>query len=103
MKEVERRETSNAELAPDCYAGDDCDQIKHLWKTSCEGDMGDVGIEETLILSADIFPPGTRVRIEEPVCPDCERIPTPEPNEGGWPSKCVCGFDWEAWTRNQYS
>jgi hypothetical protein len=101
MKDIEHHQTMRAELAPDVYAGEQFDQIAHQWKTSCDGDMGDSGTLDTITLDANMFPPGTKVIVEEPLCPDCKE--TRAPGDGAWLTKCNCGFDWEAWTIDQYS
>ena len=98
------RETMNAEMAPDMYGGPDCDQMLPRWCASTEGDMGDGENHETLELAARTFPPGTRVVISIPECPDCtEPADMYFDPETGKTGPCQCGFDWEAWAGDTYS
>jgi hypothetical protein len=107
MTKIEYRATQWAEMKPDVYAGDSCDQVEPRWEVSSEGDMGGSDTLETVELDARTFPPGTKITIEEPVCPQCGDLPEPifPIPEGGplYAGPCSCGFDWDAWTRDQYS
>ena len=86
------RETQRAEMSPDIYAGENCDQVRPRWAVSAEGDM-DSDFSDTIEFDAKHFPPGTKVVISEPLCPQCEDLSV----------LCDCGFDWEGWTRETYS
>lgn len=99
------RETQWAEMSPDVYAGKNCDEVSPRWTTHCDGDKGDGADFEVLKLAANTFPPGTTVVISEPVCPDCGELRcfNSMPDVRGFPKKCDCGFDWAAWTLDQYS
>lgn len=96
-----------AENAPDVYSGAKCDQIgPSRWKCSSLGDRGESDFETTIRLAARIFPPGTKVVISEPVCPQCgeHREPTTLPTgKITFDAKCECGFDWDEWTKEKYS
>lgn len=103
-------------MAPDYYAGDSCDQVRPRWMVGIpkEGDE-----EEGEILKMDLvarrFPPGTRVLLEYPCCPECGEsadAQTPlEPINGAWDvpehvtewPDCSCGFSWSNWATGQYS
>lgn len=104
---MNRRETLTAEMKPDCYGGETCDQIRPRWYCYAAGDKQGDYEHEPMTLDARLFPPGTRISVEEPVCPDCgdAREPIlPTPATGPvFGSKCRCGFDWEAWTLSEYS
>ncbi len=107
MTKINLRETMWAEMKPNCYGGRTCDQIVPRWDAYAEGDMeSDDGLK-SLSLAARTFPPGTKVVISEPCCPECGEVRTaiyPPPKRGPlFASKCDCGFDWDAWVREQYS
>ena len=93
-----------AEQKPDCYDGPTCDQLKAQWSCYCDGDkQGEDGLED-IELKASIFPPGTKIVISVPICPnpDCDLNADwakHEPN----PGICECGFDWKEWATNEYS
>ncbi|WP_029066529.1 hypothetical protein [Labrenzia sp. DG1229] len=102
---MEFRETQSAVQAPDIYDGPKCDQHRPQWTGSAEGDQdGPEPIGETIELAANTFPPGTRVTIEEPECPECGMVPTHmnKPGQSGnW--ECDCDFDWKNWADEQFS
>lgn len=105
--EVTYRECMWAEMKPDMYGGDTCDQVVPGWSCYCAGDkQGEDGVE-CLELAAKTFAPGTKVVVSEPCCPNCGEPHWPggagAPNEIAFPSKCDCGFDWDAWTADQYA
>lgn len=87
----------SAEIKVDVYAGKNCDEHSPAWHGSFEGDMGGGEIGKVITLDVSNFQPGTRIWIEEPVCPKCH-----EPR-----SCCVvtqhCGQDWKAWDEGRYS
>lgn len=105
---IERQEIMWAEMRPDCYGGDECDQIVPGWRCYASGDKGDAedGIL-ALELAARTFPPGTKVVISEPTCPQCHELRSaqfPLPVEGPiYRGSCTCGFDWDAWVLNEFS
>jgi hypothetical protein len=99
--EIKRYPIMWAIQKPNCYSGDDCDQIKPMWETHCEGDKGDSGTEENLDIDSNLFPPGTRVTIAVPVCPECA-TPNQQVNMSKGMEPCECGFDWKTWTENEY-
>ncbi|UWS09851.1 hypothetical protein K4K98_11030 [Phaeobacter inhibens] len=102
-----RRETMRAEMVPDVYADQNCDQHEPRWMGSTEGDIdsgGDVGIDGVILLDAKIFPPGTKITVSEPECPDCGTVPTLQsthPAEQIW--QCECDHDWRAWANTEFS
>ena len=93
------------DMEPDTYAGDDCDGIVPSWTVCGEGDKdGPEPIGGTVILAASTFPPGTRVVVSVPECPDCgETADMALDHKAGIMGPCSCGFDWENWTREVYS
>lgn len=94
-----------ATLKADCYGGDDCDIIVHTWNVYGEGDKEDADLSGEIVLNPRHFPPGTRVTIEQPVCPECgdpRFIDTTDPENPCFPSNCDCGFDWDVWTRSRF-
>ena len=71
------------------------DDGEREWKGWGVGDMDGphgLGVGESVILDPATFPPGTKIAITVPVCPECE-----DPVEC-----CVCGFDWKTWAEEQY-
>lgn len=99
------RETMRAEMAPDVYAGKTCDQHKPRWVASADGDKdGWEPVGQLLELSAHTFPPGTKISVMEPCCPNCQEVPSlmDMPGQSGkW--ECGCDFDWQEFANNEYS
>jgi hypothetical protein len=96
-----------ADMEPDCYGGNTGDQIRPRWNTYADGDK-EGGYEDLLTLDPATFPPGTKLVISIPGCPNCGEpwFPDPIRYEAGGPlyhGKCDCGFDWDAWVLEQYS
>lgn len=85
-------ETSWAEMAPGCYGGEMCDEIEPMWDAYFDGDKEGETSAAHIVLDPTLFPPGTRVVMSVPECPECH-----EPA-----GTCDCGFDWIEWTRNTY-
>lgn len=92
---------------PDVYAGKTCDQVEPRWHCYADGDKDSDDQREPLKLDPRRFPPGTKITVEEPICPKCSEprsIKHPQPKRGSlFVDKCGCGFDWVEWTLNQYS
>lgn len=110
MSEVGSRETAWFAMKPDCYGGPECDQIEPRWHCYAEGDKDSDDQREPLSLDPKVFPPGTRIVVIEPTCPcGMPRGVIFPVTDGGksepkFEAKCdECGFDWEAWTLNEYS
>lgn len=107
MSKRKLHETMRAEMKPDVYAGKTCDQVEPRWWCYADGDKDGDWEHEPLTLDARLFPPGTKISIEEPICPKCDEtrspiLPTPKVGPTFAP-KCRCGFDWDQWTLEQYS
>lgn len=85
-----------AELSPDVYDGETCDQVRPRWHGYADGDM-DSDYSDTLEFDSKHFPPGTKVLVQEPLCPKCGQIP-----ELCRSDEC-CDFDWDAWIEDRYS
>lgn len=93
-------------MEPDCYGGEECDKLKPRWATSYpkegkvyEGDLLDFKFE------ASYFPPGSRITIEIPFCPNCgDRADQNGYGESHkeWPD-CLCGFSWTKWAFDNFS
>lgn len=107
MTKIRLRETMRAEMKPDVYAGPTCDQVEPRWWTYADGDKEGGYEHEPLALDAKLFPPGTVITVEEPVCPKCEEPREPNYKDGkylpGFAAKCDCGFDWDNWVGEEYS
>lgn len=94
---------------PYCYDGDSCDQQRPRWMTSYpkEGDQED-GETLKLEIPARSVPPGTRVVIEIPCCPQCGDRADMCMGTGEnadfkeWPD-CNCGFSWKNWVYDNFS
>ena len=106
MAETARQATMWAEMKPDLYGGKTCDKEVPRWEVYADGDK-DSDTTRSIALAARCFPPGTRITIEEPCCPQCgeTRAPIyPYPKRGPlYAGKCQCGFDWDDWVAQQYS
>lgn len=96
MHKLELRKTMWAEQKPDVYYGSNCDQHHSQWFGGTQSDKGsEESIGNCLRLTAETFPPGTKIVISEPVCPNCNEVPTKISNKNKW--VCECDFDWEHW------
>lgn len=93
MADLEYQEVARAEMHPDVYGGESCDQVIPMWKSYWDGDKDEDHSKEPIELLAEQYPPGTRIVISVPVCPNCRYIP----------EMCSCGFDWNGWIQDQYS
>lgn len=103
MKKIDFTESDRIRMEPDCYAGEQCDLLRPRWIVGVEKE-GDVELGAEFRVSAKHFPPGTRLIIECPRCPDCGEssdMLAPMEFEGSWPD-CDCGFSWADWARDQY-
>jgi hypothetical protein len=99
---MEYRETMEAMQKPDVFDGPNHDQHRPQWVGETEGGRdGSEAIEGNIELAPHTFPPGTKVSICEPVCPDCDEVPTLSGQSGEW--KCGCDFDWKQWAEEQFS
>ena len=90
----------SAELSPTVLG----EEIEFEWDMKTDGDF-DSEKEKVLTLDAKQFPPGTRIIIEVPECPECS-LPSEYCFIGGFEpeSECPdCDFDWKEWTLNKYS
>ncbi len=91
---------------PDCYDGKTCDKLRPRWMTSYpkEGDE-EYGELLHIDLDARMMPPGTKVIIQIPVCPECgdpADMLTPNKRRRKW-CNCGCGFSWAKWAEQKYS
>lgn len=82
-----------AEMKPDCYGGETCDQIVPMWECFALGDVDSDHSSDDIVLDPKLFPAGTKISVTVPLCPECSEQP----------DICDCGFDWESWTVEQYS
>jgi hypothetical protein len=105
---MDHQETMSAEQAPDIYDGPSCDGIRPRWISGSRCGDEEVGTDGVLSLRARTFPPGTQVKVMEPVCPECGETPVdagdlPDDN-GGWFThwRCGCDFDWRAFALEHY-
>jgi len=90
---MEYTEIMRAELKVDVYGGEKADEHNNFWNIYAAGDKQDEDSEEDISLSVKDLPPGTRVIVTAPICPDC--LLTSE--------DCNCGFAWKQWIENEYS
>jgi len=97
MKKLEYSTVMSAEQYPDCYGGKNCDEHIPLWKKYAEGDKDSVHSEEKIVIDPKQFPAGTRVIVQEPVCPKCGMVA----------SCCIavenCSFDWKEWAEIEFA
>jgi len=90
---MEYFEIMRAEQKPDCYGGENCDELIPMWDAYAEGDKESEHSDADIILKPKLFPPGTIVSVKIPCCPKC----------GVNAEICECGFDWKDWAQNKYS
>ena len=107
---MNRQTIMNTEVRADCYGGPTCDEVSTYFHTYCEGDMDTEDHKDDINISLKDLPPGARITVEYPCCPDCgtQRFDKLEFDNGkyvivGHDKKCICGFDWEQWVLEQYS
>lgn len=110
---IERREVMWAEMKPYVYGGDSCEEHEPQWDSYAAGDKDGDCSTDPLTLDPILFPPGTKVVVSEPVCPQCHC----PPHETGAIEKttddgekfltkhwqCECDFDWFEWASGEYS
>jgi hypothetical protein len=86
-----------AEQKPNCYGGKEFNEHIPMWDAYFEGDKDSEHSEDNLILDPKLFPAGTKIIIQEPICPKCEMSA----------SLCIeigeCDFDWKEWAEDKYS
>ena len=100
---IEMEEVMWTEQSPDIYGGDSCNQIIPRWKGHCAGDM-DGDVSQDLSLIATHFPPGTKVVVSVPLCPECGESSDMALNyRNGAMKNCTCGYDWNQYARDTYS
>lgn len=94
---MEFQEIMHAEMKPDVYGGEKCDQVVPRWEVYGEGDMDLDFLSEPIKLDFKHFPPGTTVIVSVPCCPKCGQIVELCKSDDG------CEFDWDEWVQNEYS
>lgn len=95
MSKMEYKQTMWAEMKPDIYDGKNCDQVRPQWFAWADGDR-DGDFIDKLELDCKQFPPGTKVVLSVPCCPDCgEEVEMCK-------SDASCGFNWDDWMENEY-
>jgi len=95
---MEYIELKRMRMEPDIYTGPNCDEHRPRWITSAEKE-GDGELTGDIVLDPSLFPPGTRVIIEIPVCPKCGEdyeLCNSEIDRD-------CDFDWKQWVESEYS
>ncbi len=86
-----------AELKPDVYGGDACDEIEPRWEAYADGDMDSDTFKTPIQLCCESFPPGTKVTVSVPCCPKCgQQVEICRADDD-------CHFDWDKWVQEQYS
>ena len=86
-----------AEMKPYVYGGQNCDEVCPMWHAFAEGDMDSDTFDHPIELCCKTFPPGTKVVVSVPCCPECG-----QDAEMCKADDC-CGFDWDAWVHTEYS
>jgi hypothetical protein len=90
-------------MEPDMYGGKECDELVPRWRCYAAGDKDADHQRQPLILDPRDYPPGTKITVMEPTCPECDMVREVTHNPRGFSNMCACGFDWEEWTANEYS
>lgn len=95
--DIQYTQIDSLELEPNCYSGSSGDEVKKQWLLR---DRSGTEFKQEVKLNAAYFPPGTRITISVPMCPNCQ-----EPAEENCPDifDCECGFSWGKWTLHKYS
>ena len=109
--DLEMQTIMRAKVLADVYAGPKCDEIgEHSFWVYCDGATDSSTDHQDITLKASQLPPGARIRVEYPCCPECGMIRQEirECKDGkyyfvGFESKCICDFDWEEWVKNEFS
>lgn len=106
-KPIKLHESMWFTMSPDCYGGKSCDKIVPRWHCYADGDKDSDHQREPLKFDARRFPPGTKIIVQEPACPECMEVRSPiypTPKRGPlFAPKCSCGFNWDEWTLNEFS
>lgn len=99
MKEVTYEVDGQGTLKQDVYAGPNCDEKEPYWFYSGEMHGAEnLGKRENLDFAPDAYPPGTKITVEVPYCPECSM-----PRITG-EDKCECEeWDWNAWDLQEFS
>ena len=81
-----------AERRDDVYAGPLCQDHEPQWWVHAHGDKSDEVSQAPIIFDCKLFPAGTLITVEIPVCPLCECDV----------QMCDCGYDWKTWAEQTY-
>ena len=100
MAKIDYDLTSWGEVKADVYAGEPSGSKHEKYiEISTQGDMGSES-EKEITICAKRWPVGTKIRIETPLCPECDADAELQDENG----LCECGgFDWKLWAEEQYS
>ena len=93
---MEYTEVMRAEVKPDVYAGENCDQVEPRWEAYADGDMDSDVFYHPIELDCKTFPAGTKVLISVPCCPKCSQSVELCRDDD-------CDFDWDEWVLSEYS
>ena len=97
MSEIEYQEILWAEVKPDVYGGSSCGQVIPMWEAHADGDMDSDSFDHPITLDCTGYPPGTRVSVSVPCCPECgQQVELCRDDES-------CEFDWDEWILIKYS
>ena len=94
---MEYQEIMWAEVKPDVYGGDKCDEVIPRWEAYADGDMDSDTFDHLLEFCCKTLPAGAKVTVSVPCCPECQQqVEMCQPDEG-------CDFDWDEWVQDEYS
>ncbi len=94
---IQHTQIMRAERTAYVYGGESCEEHEPRWDIYAEGDRDNVVDKSPIILKCELFPPGTIVTVEVPVCPECGLdAELCRSNED-------CDFDWKQWAEDRYS
>lgn len=104
---IDRQEVMRSEVKVDIYE----DDRPKFFEAYCEGDMDSDTHREDIVINLAELPPGAKVSVEYPCCPDCgqarfdkfEHLPGGRMKVIGHETTCDCGFDWVNWEDEQFS
>lgn len=101
------QEVMRSEVKVDIYT----DERPKTFESYCDGDMGSSTHSEDIVIKLVELPPGAKVSVEFPCCPDCGQVRFDvfeSRSDGivgvvGHENVCDCGFNWLDWEDERFT
>jgi len=96
MTELKYFVIMRVEQKPYCHGGENNDEHIPMWDDQLDQDDDGTRSPDEIIWSPKNFPAGTKITVEEPICPKCNLCA----------SLCMetdCDFNWHEWAENKYA